>query len=193
MYYNKDSLATETNNPSYAARISGYTLERNLNSKENQKYIPCPIDIVINKPAEDDVNANKALSIYLKQFTVEDDSWKELGVKVNLLNGAQKTDITEDMLSDLQKDLIILGEITLDDIRREIGKDLYGSIVKENMFVGLKTGYSKGRIDTSYTDSDFTIHPLELKENVQNTTTSKQEDVSVDKTEDLFDDNEDEI
>ncbi len=47
---------------------------------------------------------------------------KEYGVIVNMLNGAQRIEITEDMLTDEQKNDLDCGLITMDDIRAEYSK-----------------------------------------------------------------------
>ena len=65
------------------------------------------------------------------KFTVDDESIKEYGVVVNMLNGAQKTEITEDMLTDEQRDDLDCGLITMDDIRAELGSSVYGEKIRE--------------------------------------------------------------
>ena len=107
---------------------------------------------------------------------VDDDTYKELGVEVNMLNGAQKVEITDDMLTDEQKEDLDCGLITLDDIRADLGGSVYGDRVQEYQFKKIARGYTKGRIDTVYTEDDMVIKPLEEK--------------LPEGTEDLFDDDE---
>jgi len=174
LYYNQNSLDDGSLEEKEKYYINGYTFDYDKNRKKN---IPCPITIVINKADENDDKSKKTTGIYLKQFIVDDDTWKEIGVKVKLINGAQKTEITEDMLTELQQELLLLGEITLDDIRKELGGEVYGERIQENQFCGLAKGYSKGRKDTVFIDEDFII--------------KANEDEFEEK--DIFDDDEDEI
>lgn len=89
-----------------------------------------------------------------------------------MLNGAQKMEIDESMLTEFQQDMLLCGEITLDDIRKELGGNVYGDRIQENQFVKLAKGFSKGREDTVYTDDDFVIKAIEketeLSEGVTN-------------------------
>ena len=96
-----------------------------------------------------------------RKFVVEDESWKELGVVVKMLNGAQKTEITDDMLTDEQKEDLECGLITLDDIRADLGGSVYGDRVQEYQFDKIARGFTKGRNDTVYTDDDMVIKPIE--------------------------------
>ena len=91
-----------------------------------------------------------------------------------MLNGAQKTEITEDMLTDEQKEDLECGLITLDDIRADLGGSVYGDRVQEYQFDKIARGFTKGRNDTVFTDDDMIIKPVE--------------DELPDEVEDLFDD-----
>lgn len=169
LLYNKDSLDDGSIEDKGKYYINGYVLEYDRQRKEN---IPCPMTVVLPVASEDaDDKIKKAKKLYVKQFMVEDDTWKQLGIVVNLLNGAQKIEIDESMLTEFQQDMILLGELTLDDIRAELGGNVYGDRIVENQFSKLSKGYSKGRIDTVYQDEDFVIKPLEnekLPEEIEN-------------------------
>ena len=78
-----------------------------------------------------------------------------------MLNGAQKTEITEDMLTDEQREDLDLGIITMDDIRAEIGGNVYGDRIREYQLVKPARGFTKGRQDTVWTDEDMIIKPIE--------------------------------
>jgi hypothetical protein len=69
------------------------------------------------------------------------------------------------MLTDFQKEMLELGAITLDDIRKEIGGDIYGDKVQEMIVINVARGYTKGRKDTVFIDDDFIIKPVELMNN----------------------------
>ena len=105
--------------------------------------------------------AKKRIEAIKHKFIVEDDGFKEYGVIVNMLNGAQRIEITEDMLTDEQKNDLDCGLITMDDIRAEYSKGVYGDRIKEYQFVKPARGFTKGRQDTVYTADDMVIHSIE--------------------------------
>ena len=65
------------------------------------------------------------------------------------------------MLTDEQKNDLDCGLITMDDIRAEYSKGVYGDRIKEYQFVKPARGFTRGRVDTVYTEDDMTIKPLE--------------------------------
>lgn len=139
--------------------VNGYMMEYDSNRKEN---IPVPVSVTIPLPSEDaDDKAKRRVESIKHKFIVEDDSIKEYGVVVEMLNGAQKTEITEDMLTDEQREDLDCGLITMDDIRAELGGSVYGERIKEYKFLKPARGFTKGRVDTVYTEDDLVIKPLE--------------------------------
>jgi len=78
-----------------------------------------------------------------------------------MLNGAQKVEITDDMLTDEQKEDLDCGLITLDDIRSELGGNVYGDRIQEYQFLKIARGFTKGRNETIFTDDDMVIRPIE--------------------------------
>lgn len=180
--YNKDSLDDGSVEEKDRYYINGYV---NVYNSDRKKNIPCPLTISLkaNYDSEDE-KLNKIRELYVKWFTINDDSWKELGVIVDLINGSQKVEIDESMLNDEQQDLLLLGEITLDDIRAEMGGSVYGDRIQEKLFYKIAKGYTKGRKDTVYQDSDFIIEPIQVMES---TSTDVTEEILDD---DLFGDDE---
>lgn len=163
VYFNKESLDTASYDESKKYYINGFVRDYDSSKKE---FIPCPIQLVLDD-SSDDEKKNKVVKIIKGQFEVNDDSWKEFGVKVKLLDGAQKVEITEDMLTDFQKEMLELEVITMDDIRREIGGDVYGEKVQEMVIINVSRGFTKGRKDTVYVDSDFEINlPKETEQSI---------------------------
>lgn len=141
--------------------ISGYMMERDKNRSAN---IPVPVTIALVAPSENaDEKEKKRIDVIKNRFTVEDDSWKEIGVIVDMINGAQRTEITEDMLTDEQKEDLEYGLITMEDIRAELGGNVYGERMQEYRFQKIARGYSNGKKDTVYTDDDMVIKPMEDK------------------------------
>jgi len=140
-----DDMSVEEKGKYY---VSGWSMEYDSNRKGN---IPVPMTITFSAENE------KLAAALKKKFTVDDDSIKEYGIEVSMLNGAQKTEITEDMLSDEQKEDLELGLITLDDIRKDMGGSVYGDRIQEYQFLKVGRGYTKGRNDTAYTADDMVI------------------------------------
>ena len=149
-----DEMSAEEKGKYY---VNGYMMEYDQNRKDN---IPVPVTIVIPIP-EDDEKGKKKAEAFKHKFMVDDDTYKEYGAIVNMLNGAQKTEITEDMLTDEQREDLDLGIITMDDIRAEIGGNVYGDRIREYQLVKPARGFTKGRQDTVWTDEDMIIKPIE--------------------------------
>ena len=149
-----DEMSVEEKGKYY---VNGHMMEYDQNRKDN---IPVPVTIVIPVP-EDDEKGKKKAEAFKHKFMVDDDTYKEYGAIVNMLNGAQKTEITEDMLTDEQREDLDLGIITMDDIRAEIGGNVYGDRIREYQLVKPARGFTKGRQDTVWTDEDMIIKPIE--------------------------------
>lgn len=149
-----DEMSVEEKGKYY---VNGYMMEYDQNRKAN---IPVPVTIVIPVP-EDDEKGKKKAEAFKHKFMVDDDTYKEYGAIVNMLNGAQKTEITEDMLTDEQREDLDLGIITMDDIRAEIGGNVYGDRIREYQLVKPARGFTKGRQDTVWTDEDMVIKAIE--------------------------------
>lgn len=102
---------------------------------------------------------------FIKLFNkVEDDKVSELGVTVDFINGAKRVEISEDMLSDEQKEMIDMGMITMDEIRAELGGTVFGDRVQEIRLTGLMKGYSGGVQDTEFEQSDLVKKPIKQEE-----------------------------
>lgn len=84
-----------------------------------------------------------------------DCDYREVGLVCKLLNGAQEVELTEDMLTDEQRENIEFGLTTLEDIKRELGKPVYGDRVTDIVIEKLVKGYSKGAQDTAFSEKDF--------------------------------------
>jgi len=171
----KEDAVTETKD---GYLINGYVRNYDNDRKEE---IGAPIELWLDTANDDtDVKREKLHKLLVSQFTVVDESYKEIGCKVHILDGSQKVDITEDMLNDFQKEMIELGCMTFDDVRAELGGDLYGDKVKKMVVDTVAKGYTKGRKDTLYKDSDFVVKAIQLKED------PKPSDKIDDSSEDIF-------
>ena len=177
MIFNKDSLDDMSVEEKGKYYVNGYMFEYDRNRKAN---IPVPVTVTIPVAPDDaDEKTKKKVEAIKRKFTVDDDTYKEFGVEVNMLNGAQKVEITDDMLTDEQREDLDCGLITLDDIRADLGGSVYGERVQEYQFKKIARGYSRGRVDTVYTEDDVVIKPIESE--------------LPDGVEDLFDDDSDDL
>ena len=125
-----------------------------------------PMPLVISK------DHPKAKGFHKLFSKAEGDEVREFGVNVIYVNGAQRVQITEDMLSDEQKELLEMNMITMDDIRREIGDTVYGDKKTESRIEAIARGYTSGSKETVYGASDLVAIPTKDE--------PKTEDVEVD-------------
>lgn len=120
--------------------------------------------------SKDDV-AKKLAMGFKKKFTFPDScdcEWREIGVVTSIIDGVQKAELTEDMLTDEQRENIEFGLITMEDVIKELGRDIYGERVQDIVLTGLMRGYTGGAKDTVYTDSDVLSVSSELDDVVDN-------------------------
>lgn len=153
IYFNNASVDDTDTSETGRAYINGFALVYDGKRKKN---LPYPLSISVLKG--DTEKSNKVFELVKRRFSVEDNSWKECGLVLNIIDGTETVELTYDMLTDEQKELIDLELITLDDIRKEEG-NIYGDVIREYRFHTFGRGYSKGVKDTVYTDEDFIIQP----------------------------------
>lgn len=102
---------------------------------------------------------------FVKLFNkAEDESVKELGITCDFINCAKRVEISKDMLSDEQKEMIDMGMVTFEDIRAELGGSVYGDHVTEIRLTGLMKGYSGGIQDTVFVQNDLVKKPIKREE-----------------------------
>ena len=112
-----------------------------------------PMALVIAKNHQ---KANGFKKLFSK---AEGDEVRELGLNVVYINGAQKVEITTDMLTDEQKELLEMNMITMDDIRRDLGDTVYGDKKTETRIEGIARGYTAGSKETIFEKSDLSQIP----------------------------------
>ena len=116
----------------------------------------CPITLTLD--GNGDEKAEKKALAFKKKFIFPDTcdcDYREIGLVCNVLDGAQKVELNEDMLSEDQKENLEFGLITMDEIRKELGKDIFGDRVTDIVIDSLCRGFSGGAKDTAYSDKDF--------------------------------------
>lgn len=123
-------------------------------------FTPAPISIPKTHP--------KAKGFAKLLGKAEGDEVREFGVNVIYINGAQKVEITEDMLSDEQRELLEMNMITMDDIRRELGDTVYGDKKTETRAEAIARGYTSGSKETVYNASDLVATPTKDEPKAEN-------------------------
>ena len=189
LYFNKDGFDENSVKDKGKYFVNAYI--RNYDSSIKTD-IPCPL--LVSIPVTGDEKVVGLAEILKKQFTVgkkDKDMWKELGVKIHMLDGAQKVELTEDMLSENERELLLLGEITEDDIIKDRGGSVYGDKVIDNEVYGFARGYLKGAKPTVFTDNDFAIANSYKGEEDTKTSNNVSTETNNEKTEsestDIFD------
>ena len=133
-----------------------------------------PIPLVIPKSHP---KANGFKMLFNK---ADGDEVKEFGVNVVYVNGAQRVEITEDMLQDTQRELLEMNMITMDDIRKELGNTTYGDKKTETRLDGIARGYTSGPKETVYESADLVKTPIKdepKKEDVELNIFSEDDDI----------------
>lgn len=98
-------------------------------------------------------NAEKKNSILKKRFSAKKDEFKKVGIIVNFIDGAAVRDITEDDLTEEQKDMIFLGEKTLEDFKKEqVVSDQW---VRKIKFKQIDKAYPNGPEEVEMTMEEF--------------------------------------
>lgn len=155
LVYNKDSLDTMSADEGKYF-VNGWVMDRDNNNSE-RKVLPVPTTIVFyDAPETATPQEKKIIEGLKKKFTVDDDTYKVLGIDVDMINGSQKTEITPDMLTDEQREDLEYGLITMAELRRDLGV-VYGPTIREYRYKNIGRGFATGRKDTVYTDDDMLI------------------------------------
>ena len=166
-FFTEDCVSEDDN----AYYFNTYTQYYDQQCKKNC-FTPAPISIPKTHP--------KAKGFAKLLGKAEGDEVREFGINVFYINGAQRVEITEDMLSDEQKELLEMNMITMDDIRRELGDTVYGDKKTETRAEAIARGYTSGSKETVYNASDLVVAP-----------TKDEPKAEVDEDIDIFDDSDD--
>ena len=89
-----------------------------------------------------------------KVLKVDGEEFNKIGLKVKFINGTERVEFTEDMLDEEQRELIEMGLLDFEDVKKEMSSG-YGEKVKAVKVVGLAKGYSKGAVETGKTLEDY--------------------------------------
>jgi len=177
--YGADSLDISDVEESGKYRINGWVQIRDTYSKTEQP-MDFQITLMDNHETERD---KKATQIRLKRFKLDrdelGDSICKLGIVLEMKNGSDVRQITEDDLTEEQKDAIFCGDITLEEIRKELNGSIRGEWVSEYRFSKLMRGYSNGYEETVWSISDMEINFADEIE-IEDLTDVNEEDDDID-------------
>lgn len=138
--------------------VNAYTF--NYDSRR-KRQIACPVMVDICTGINE--KRDKIAAILKRNFTVSrnDKPYKELGVIVDVIDGAEVVPLTADTLSDNEREMLELGVMTMEEIQKERGSVSYGDRVRKYVVDGFAKGWMQsGSKDTAYTDDDMSIPVL---------------------------------
>ena len=99
----------------------------------------------------------KKLNALSRKFNCEDDEIKQIGLTLSVIEGAQRVELTEDMLSDEEREDLECGLIDWDELKKAYGNTLVGDRLSELRFATLTAKKSTAQ-DTIYHNED--MHPV---------------------------------
>lgn len=137
--------------------FNGYVQNYFSNIKSNAFV---PMSFTINK----DVEMAEGFKYVFSD--VEDEKVMEYGIVVDFINGSQRVEITEDMLTDKQRKMIALKMTTLEKIAEEVGGTVRGDKITKTEIKDVMRGYSGGSEDTEFMISDLVRKPIKREESV---------------------------
>ena len=130
--------------------------------------------VIVRETNEERLNA---LS---RKFNCEDDEIKQIGLTLSVIEGAQRIELTEDMLSDEEREDLKYGLVDWDDLKKAYGNTLIGDRLSELRFATLTAKKSVSQ-DTIYHNEDMRPAVMAVVENIDN-------DIDVlDDDDDIFD------
>lgn len=149
--YSKESLDDEWTDGKF--KINGWLPYYDSASKKTQ-FAPFTLTIKASNDSDQE-KAKRIDAIRIKRFKAESsEDVYEYGVIANIINGAETRKITEEDLTEEQQDALYCGDITMEDIQRELG-DVVGDRIHEYQFEKLLAGYSTGPKETTYKVDDM--------------------------------------
>lgn len=80
---------------------------------------------------------DKKLKALKRKFEVEGDEIKQIGLTVNVIDGAERVELTVDMLSDEDKEDLECGLVEWDDLKKAYGNSVAGDAIREIRFASL--------------------------------------------------------
>ena len=126
-----------------------------------KKTCYCPITLALRFGT--DADGLKTIKGWKKTFNkFEDDEVRKVNLKCQQIDGAQRVAITYDDLDDDTKENIDYGLITLEEVIREMGGNMFGEKIQEIRIEKLGRGSSKGSETTMFTVEDMNAKPVSV-------------------------------
>ena len=155
-YYTEGAMDCEDYDETGKAIVSGYTQFYDNNTKKNWF---CPMTLAMKLGTDD--KGKKAIKGWKKMLDkFDEEPVRRVVFDCQQINGAERTDITYDDLSDETKEFIDFGMISLEDAIRDAGGKKFGNAVQEIRISGFGRGFSKGSEPTEYTVEMLTMKPF---------------------------------
>lgn len=155
-YFTENAVDSTDYDDTGKAIVSGWTPFYDGNTKKNWY---CPIALVMRFGTDD--KGKKQLKGWNKIFNkFEDDTVRRILLSCEQINGAQKVDISYDDLDEDTKDNIDFGIITLEDVIRDLGGQMYGDRIQEIRIIKPGRGFTKGSETTMYSVEDMAQKPV---------------------------------
>ena len=148
-YYCEDAWDDSSFEETGKIVVNGYLSYYDSNLKKNGFQ---NVSIVIREENEKKRNGLK------RKFNVED-GIKQIGLTLNVIEGAEVIELTMDMLDDETREDIECGLLDFDDVKRELGGRAIGDRVSELRFAELTPKKNIAQ-DTIYTIDD--MHPAKM-------------------------------
>lgn len=168
-YYTEGAMDCEDYDETGKAVISGYTKFYDNNTKKNWF---CPMNLVMRLGTDE--KGKKAIKGWKKFFDqFGEEPVRRVVLDCQQIDGAERSNITYDDLSDETKEFIDFGMISLENAIRDAGGQKFGNTIQEIRISGLGRGFSNGS-----EPSDVTVEMLNQKPH------------KVDDTKDLFDEDD---
>lgn len=166
--------------------VNGFVFEY-IQSRKKKLAVPATVVIPVPDKEKDESGYKKANGLKRKFIVDDEDKYMEYGIVVDMINGSQRVELTEDMLSEEQRDDLECGIITMEEIQKAIGGSAYGDKVKEYQLIKpSRNGIKEGVQDTVYTAEDMEVPALEIDEN-EDLFSEESIDNDNDDDDDLFD------
>lgn len=177
-YFGKDCVDADDYDETGHAIVNGWTPFYDGNTKKNWY---CPITLAMRFGTDD--KGKKQLKGWKKIFDkFEDEEIRRIVLTCDQINGAQKVDISYDDLDEDTRDNIDFGIISLEDVIKDLGSQMYGDRIQEIRINKPGRGFTKGSETTMYTIDDMNQKPVrEIAAKVED---NDEEDEDID----LFDD-----
>lgn len=177
-YFGKDCVDADDYDETGHAIVNGWTPFYDGNTKKNWY---CPITLAMRFGTDD--KGKKQLKGWKKIFDkFEDEEIRRIVLTCDQINGAQKVDISYDDLDEDTRDNIDFGIISLEDVIKDLGGQMYGDRIQEIRINKPGRGFTKGSETTMYTVDDMNKKPVrEIASKVED---NDEEDEDID----LFDD-----